>query len=119
MKSRSIRVPAAALAALFCACFSQAALVRAQEQWASTWAQTAVGDWVQYTTKDGPGLRFEVSAVDNGAISYKHIILPAGKDPIVRLIEKKPAADIRLVYQPGESATWRDEEITINGVKLA
>lgn len=44
----------------------------------NTWGNSKVGDWVQYRLKDGPSVRFEVTAIaENGDITFQHTIYNA------------------------------------------
>lgn len=79
----------------------------------NTWANSKVGDWVQYRLKDGPGVRFEVTAIaDNGDITFQHTIYDAEgnvradnsrtRAPAQCPVQQKPPADKEVMWGAAE-----------------
>ncbi|MBZ0136080.1 MAG: hypothetical protein K8I27_06885 [Planctomycetes bacterium] len=88
----------------------------------NTWGASNVGDWVLYQLKEGPGVRFEVTAIaENGDITFQHTIYnPQGEVVADNARTRTPGdAPVQQRVPRDKDVQWSEDTYLMEGLELA
>lgn len=86
----------------------------------NTWAESKVGDWVEYRTGPETAARFAITAIaENGDITYEHTFFSGGKQGAQATLTKTPTEAPVQARVPAEGEVkWGSAEYVIGDSKL-